>query len=118
MFKIQFWFGGRVSEWRGCGEPLFKTEEAARTRIRALREQSHSYVQFRVEPVYALMSAFLTCFSLITMKTHLLAPGSPCGLCFLHWRSVRTSVISLLLVTVPWFQQLELCKRASPQIAP
>ena len=53
MFKIQFWFGGRVSEWRGCGEPLFKTEEAARTRIRALREQSHGYVQFRVEPVYA-----------------------------------------------------------------
>ena len=53
MYSIQFWFGGSVSEWRGCGEPLFQTEEAARTRIRALREQSHGYVSFRVEPVYA-----------------------------------------------------------------
>ena len=52
-YQIQFWFGGSVSEWRGCGEPLFKTEEAARTRIRALREQSHGYVSFRVEPVFA-----------------------------------------------------------------
>jgi hypothetical protein len=53
MYQVQFWFGGNVQEWRGCGEPLFKTEDAARTRIRALREQSHGYVSFRVEPVYA-----------------------------------------------------------------
>ena len=51
LYQIQFWFGGSVSEWRGCGEPLFKTEEAARTRIRALREQSDGYVQFRVQIV-------------------------------------------------------------------
>ena len=53
MYQVQFWFGGNVQEWRGCGEPLFKSEEAARARIRALREQSHGYVSFRVEPVYA-----------------------------------------------------------------
>ena len=52
-YQIQFWFGGSVSEWRGCGEPLFKTEEAAHTRIRSLREQSHGYVSFRVEAVSA-----------------------------------------------------------------
>ena len=52
MYSIQFWFGGSVSEWRGCGEPLFETEEAARARIRALREQSHGCVDFRVEQVF------------------------------------------------------------------
>lgn len=53
MYQIQFWFGGSVSEWRGCGQPLFDNVDAARTRIRALREQSHGYVDFRVERVFA-----------------------------------------------------------------
>ena len=50
-YQVQFWYGGSVSEWRGCGEPLFTTEESARRRIAALREQSQGCVDFRIEMV-------------------------------------------------------------------
>ena len=52
QFIVQFWYGGDVSEWTGCGEFPFDTEEAARTRMRALREQSQGYVNFRVLEIH------------------------------------------------------------------
>jgi hypothetical protein len=52
MYIIQFWHGSHA-EWRGAGEQPFNSVDAARTRIRALREQSHGCVDFRVERVIA-----------------------------------------------------------------
>ena len=46
MFTIQYW-DGRFAEWRGCGQPTCPDADNARDVMRALREQSHGYVQFR-----------------------------------------------------------------------
>ena len=46
MFTIQYW-DGRFAEWRGCGQPTCPDADNARVVMRALREQSHGYVEFR-----------------------------------------------------------------------
>ena len=46
MYTIQYW-DGRIAEWRGCGQPTCPDADNARAVMRALRKQSHGYVQFR-----------------------------------------------------------------------
>ena len=53
MYTIQYW-DGRTAEWRGCGQPTCPDADNARAVMRALREQSHGYVQFRAVETIAV----------------------------------------------------------------
>ena len=53
MYSIQYWHP-QHAEWRGCGEPQYRTSDEARVAVSRLREQCDYVVRFRAFPAPVL----------------------------------------------------------------